>query len=158
MNPKQFTEERKGQRSRDRRKPDIIIASLDAARNAFRASEGDDLVSWADFSPKTVTTASLPKKSFEWKDIFSAVELKQIKPKLPPPPEKYFVKPAKMIPPQPLPFSLHETLYDGIPTQHGPPPKPMVQSARYAAERLSHGIWISHAINLVIVGESSRNV
>ena len=29
----------------------------------------------------------------------------------------------------------------------------MVQSALYAAERMSHGIWISHAINLVVVGE-----
>ncbi|KAF8465154.1 hypothetical protein DFH94DRAFT_639862 [Russula ochroleuca] len=29
----------------------------------------------------------------------------------------------------------------------------MVQSALYAAERLSHAIWISHAINLVIVDE-----
>ncbi|KAF8484070.1 hypothetical protein DFH94DRAFT_338639 [Russula ochroleuca] len=28
---------------------------------------------------------------------------------------------------------------------------PMVQSALYAAERMSHGIWISHAINLVVV-------
>jgi hypothetical protein len=34
----------------------------------------------------------------------------------------------------------------------------MVQSALYAAERLSHAIWISHAINLVIVGEPSRTV
>jgi hypothetical protein len=33
----------------------------------------------------------------------------------------------------------------------------MLQSALYAAERMSHAIWISHAINLVIIGESSLN-
>ena len=31
----------------------------------------------------------------------------------------------------------------------------MVHSALYAAERLSHAIWISHAINLVIIGKWS---
>jgi hypothetical protein len=35
---------------------------------------------------------------------------------------------------------------------------PIVQSALYAAKRISHAIWISHAINLVIVGEPSRTV
>jgi hypothetical protein len=33
----------------------------------------------------------------------------------------------------------------------------MVQSALYAAERMSDAIWISHAINLVIIGEPSRS-
>lgn len=32
----------------------------------------------------------------------------------------------------------------------------MLQSALYAAERISHAIWISHAINLVVIGGSSR--
>jgi hypothetical protein len=32
----------------------------------------------------------------------------------------------------------------------------MLQSALYAAERMSHAIWITHAINLVVIGESSR--
>jgi hypothetical protein len=31
----------------------------------------------------------------------------------------------------------------------------MNQSALYAAERMSDAIWISHAINLVIIGERS---
>jgi hypothetical protein len=29
----------------------------------------------------------------------------------------------------------------------------MLQSALYAAEMMSHAIWISHAIKLVIIGE-----
>ena len=29
----------------------------------------------------------------------------------------------------------------------------MLQSALYAAERMSHAIWISHTVNLVIIGE-----
>jgi hypothetical protein len=29
---------------------------------------------------------------------------------------------------------------------------PMVQSGIYAAERMSHAVWIGHAINLLIVG------
>lgn len=29
----------------------------------------------------------------------------------------------------------------------------MLQSALYAADRMSHGFWISHAINLVIIGQ-----
>jgi hypothetical protein len=32
----------------------------------------------------------------------------------------------------------------------------MLQSAVYAAERMSHAIWISHAINLVVIGGSNR--
>jgi hypothetical protein len=31
----------------------------------------------------------------------------------------------------------------------------MVQSALYATERLCHAFWISHAINLVIIGKCS---
>ena len=37
-------------------------------------------------------------------------------------------------------------------------PLPIVQNALYAAKRMSHAIWISHTINLVIVGEPSRAV
>jgi len=32
----------------------------------------------------------------------------------------------------------------------------MLQSTLYAAERMSSAIWISHAINLVVVSESSQ--
>jgi Fungal protein kinase len=32
-------------------------------------------------------------------------------------------------------------------------PPAVLQSALYAAERMSHAIWISHAINLVVIGE-----
>jgi hypothetical protein len=34
----------------------------------------------------------------------------------------------------------------------------MLQSALYAAERMSHAIWVSHTINLVIIGESLRAI
>ncbi|KAF8460883.1 hypothetical protein DFH94DRAFT_106436 [Russula ochroleuca] len=115
--PEHIAEEHNGHRSRHKPspKPNIIIVSLDATRNAFKLSEGDDSASWADFALKT--SASSPKKRFEWKDFFSAVELEQIKPELPPPSEKYFVKTAKIIPPQPIPISLHETLYEDLRTQ-----------------------------------------
>ncbi len=29
----------------------------------------------------------------------------------------------------------------------------MLQGALYAAEKLSHAIWISHTINLVVIGK-----
>jgi hypothetical protein len=32
-------------------------------------------------------------------------------------------------------------------------PLAMLQSALYAAEWMSHAIWISHTVNLVIIGE-----
>ena len=123
------------------RKPDIILVSFQGARNAF--SEGD-LGSWDDYAFETA--AHKPKNNFKWKDSFSAVELERTKHELPLPKEKYSLKPAKTLPPQPLPSSLNEMLL------------PMAQSALYAAERMSHAFWISHAINLVIIGESSRTV
>jgi len=34
----------------------------------------------------------------------------------------------------------------------------MLQSALYAAERMSHAVWIAHTINLVIIGEPLRTI
>jgi hypothetical protein len=85
-------------------KPDIVLVSLGAARNAFKqegdtASQNDsprDTGSWDDYALKTAGSA--PGVHFTWGDCFSTVEVKRIKPKWSPP-KDYTVKSVKIIPP-----------------------------------------------------------
>jgi hypothetical protein len=73
-------------------------------------------------------------------DSFSAVELRRIKAELPAPPEKYTVKPAKTIPPQPLPGSIYE-IHEDLPTQHEgtqPSNDPMQKSSKSGKPRMTN--------------------
>lgn len=54
-------------------KPDVILVSVKAARNAL--SEGDQGIWGVDCAFTTATKA--PKKNFDWKDCFCAVEFKK---------------------------------------------------------------------------------
>jgi hypothetical protein len=95
-------------------KPDIVLVSLGAARNAFK-QEGDtgsqndssrdtasrndssrDTASWDDYALKTAGDA--PSMHFTWGNCFSAVEVKRNKSKRPPP-KDYTVKSVKIIHP-----------------------------------------------------------
>lgn len=103
--PKPITATHNGHLSK--RKPDIILVSLDAAQNAF--SEGD-LGTWADHAFKTA--AEPPNNGFEWSDSLSAGELRRTKSALPSPPAEYTLKSAKKIPPQAIPNAIYETSED----------------------------------------------
>ena len=82
-------------------KPDIVLVSLGAARNAFK-NKGDttkemgDTASWDDYALNTAGIA--PGLHFTWSDCFSAVEVKRSKPK-PPPSGKYALKVVNTIRP-----------------------------------------------------------
>jgi hypothetical protein len=79
----------------------------------------DDVLLFRKNDPKQISALRKPDiilVSSEG-DSFSAVELRRIKAELPAPPEKYTVKSAKMIPPQPLPTSMHEICGD-LHTRH----------------------------------------
>jgi hypothetical protein len=89
------------------RKPDVILVSLEVAQNAF--SDGDP-GSWADHALKTA--GEPPRNDFQWSGSLSAGEFKRTKSTLPSPPAEYTAKPAKNIPPQPLPSALYETSED----------------------------------------------
>jgi hypothetical protein len=87
-------------------KPDIVLVSLVAARNAFKlkgvthsqnhTSPVPDTGSWDDYALNTARMA--PGLPFTWRDCFSAVEVKRKTPKLPPP-EDYTVKAVNVIRP-----------------------------------------------------------
>ena len=85
-------------------KPDIVLVSLGAARNAFKlkgvtdsqSNFSRDGGSWDDYALNTAGKA--PGLPFTWRDCFSAVEVKRNKPK-PPPPEDYAVKVVNVIRP-----------------------------------------------------------
>src|ERR1700722_1753824 len=122
------------------RKPDIILVSLDVARNAF--SDGDP-GSWADHALKTA--AEPPKNDFKWRDCLSAGEFKRTKSTLPSPPVEYTVKPAESIPPQPCPSAPHE-IHEDLPAQHEgtqpaeeampSPPKPLDNAVQVSGKLL----------------------
>jgi hypothetical protein len=77
--------------------PDIILVSLDAARNAF--SE-DDLGTWADHALKSAAEA--PRIGFEWSSSLSVAELRRPNRTLSLPPAVYTIKVVDEIPPQNL--------------------------------------------------------
>jgi hypothetical protein len=63
---------------------DIVLVSLDSARDAF---ESGDPGQWADFALKI--SARSPKCSSKWRDAHEALEL-ELKRAVDPPPPAYF--------------------------------------------------------------------
>jgi hypothetical protein len=89
--------------------PDIILVSLDVARNAF--SEGN-LGTWADHALKSAAEA--PRNGFEWGDSLSVAELRRPNRMLPLPPAVYTVKAGNEIPPQSHLNAIYETSEDEL--------------------------------------------
>jgi hypothetical protein len=111
-------------------KPDVVLVPISSARGAF---DLDDHSAWSDHAFKT----NAPNRNFGWNDILLTVEFRHNKPTMMKPPPEYKHKAMDSIEPQ----SLHSSGHSAI------------QSGLYAAERLSHALWISHAINLVVISQ-----
>ena len=142
-------------------KPDIVLVSHQDVQDAYKSGDPGQ---WPDFAFKTACDS--PKEPFTWSHLLSCLEFKLRKKSLVPPPVFYNIYEILEITPMPAPLDAFDEIGlwtvtgdtsdiaddSEFSTENPDRIHPTLQSALYAAERLSHGIWVNHAINLVVIG------
>ncbi|KDQ59563.1 hypothetical protein JAAARDRAFT_625416 [Jaapia argillacea MUCL 33604] len=140
------------------RRPDILLVStLSAHRANLTTIKNNDLL----FTTKELLRECAPKNpsgNFTWNDCLSAQEFnRRIASARPPPPPKYDFDLKEIDPQEMQPLWKRKAAESPgpanprLPTPRRVPPSD--RCATYGAEMLSRGVYTTHAINLVIIGQ-----